>query len=122
MASDRDNAKREIVARDGSDPELDSLIGSAHQLQLELAREANRHDEAKRKQDLGAFGKLLGGEKSAPTVVAMIVVIIGLGMAIGCLIMAGYQPEKAEFWSKQVERGIAIGSAALAYIFGKGSS
>lgn len=68
------------------------------------------------------FGRLLGGEKTAPTVVAMFVVLIGFGVAIGALVAAGYDPAHADFWSKQAERGFGVGSAALAYIFGKGSS
>lgn len=122
MASDREQAKGEIVRRDENDAELDNALGAASRLQLELNKENNRHEEAKRDKELGFFGRLIGGEKTAPVVVAMIVVLIGFGLAVGCLIMAGNQPSSAEFWAKQAERGIGVGSAALAYIFGKGAS
>ncbi|RYF30033.1 MAG: hypothetical protein EOO38_32735, partial [Cytophagaceae bacterium] len=85
MASERDEAKSHIVRRDESDPELESAFGAASRFQLEINREQNRHEEAKRDKELGIFGKLLGGEKTAPTVVAMIVVLIGFGVAIGWL-------------------------------------
>lgn len=122
MASDRDQAKSDITRRDESDAELESTLGSANRLQLELNKEQNRHEEAKRDKDLGFFGKLIGGEKTAPIVVAMLVVMIGFSLAIGCLVMAGVQSDASEFWSKQAERGIGVGTAALAYIFGKGSN
>ncbi|MBZ6382603.1 hypothetical protein [Sphingomonas sanguinis] len=122
MASDRDEAKSHIIRRDARDAELDTTLGAANQYQLEITREQNRHEEAKRDKELGVFGKLLGGEKTAPVVVAMIVVLIGFFVAIGSLIVAICQPENAEFWSKQAERGFGVGSAALAYIFGKGSN
>lgn len=122
MASDRDEAKGQIIKRESDDAELDSALGAANRLQLELTREQNRHEEAKRDKDLGFFGKLLGGEKTAPVVVAMLVVVIAFMTAIGCLIMAAYQTQQAEFWAKQAERAFGLGSAAVAYIFGKGSS
>ncbi|MEH3035266.1 MAG: hypothetical protein PGN23_02045 [Sphingomonas adhaesiva] len=122
MASDRDEAKGQIVRRESDDAELDSALGAASRLQLELAREQNRHEEAKRDKDLGFFGKLIGGEKTAPVVVAMLVVVIAFAAAIGCLIMAAVQASQAEFWAKQAERAFGLGSAAVAYIFGKGSN
>lgn len=122
MVSDREEAKSQIVRRDAGDAELDSALSEANRFQLELAREQNRHEEAKRDKELGFFGRILGGEKIAPTVVAMAATFIGFSVGIGCLCMAGFQHENAEFWSKQAERGFGLGSAALAYIFGRSSS
>lgn len=122
MASERDQAKSDIVRRDSSDAELETTLGAANQYQLEITKEQNRHEEAKRDKELGFFGRMLGGEKTAPTVVAMFVVFIGFGVAIGALIAAGLNAAQADFWSKQSERGFGVGSAALAYIFGKSSS
>lgn len=122
MASERDEAKSEIVRRDDSDAELETTLRSASHYQLEITKEKNRHEEAKRDKDLGFFGRVLGGEKTAPSVIAMFVVFIGFAVAIGSLVAAGYQPDSSEFWSKQAERGLGVASAALAYIFGKGST
>lgn len=122
MVSERDQAKSDIVKRDADDPELTSALSAGNRFQLEINKEQNRHEEAKRDQELGFFGKWLGGEKTAPVVVAMFVVLIGFLVGIGCLIEAARQPSNAEFWSKQAERGFGLGAAALAYIFGKGSN
>jgi hypothetical protein len=122
MASDRDEAKGQIVKRESGDAELDSTLGAANLFQLELTREQNRHEEVKRDKDLGFFGRVIGGEKTAPVVVAMLVVVIAFTVAVGCLVMAATQTQQAEFWAKQAERAFGLGSAAVAYIFGKGSN
>ena len=122
MGSERAAAKKAITEREENDPELGQTLTTAHQLQLELAKETNRHTEAKIASELGFFGRLIGGEKTAPVVIALIVVLIGFGIGIGCLIAAGNAAaEQVALYDKYTERGFAIGTAALANLFGKGS-
>jgi len=121
MASEREDAKKAIIARERDDPELADVLTGGHRFQLELARETNRHQEAMRAKDLGSFGWLMGGENTAPFTVALVVVMFGIVAAIGCWVAAWNAPTSAEFWAKQAERGIAVSSAALAFIFGRGS-
>jgi hypothetical protein len=117
----RADAKGAIIQRDRDDPELDAVLSSAHQLQLHLAKETNRHDEAMRRAELGLFGRIIGGEATAPFVVAAIAVFAGFLAAGGSWFMAAWEPNQAEFWAKQAERGISVASAAIAFIFGRGS-
>lgn len=122
MASDpRAAAKKAITARESDDPELEDALSDGRYLSLALVKENNRHASDMRSKELGYFGHLIGGETTAPTVVALFVVVVGFLGAIGCWIAAGFSPEQSDFWSKQSERGIAFGSASLAFIFGKGS-
>lgn len=123
MASERDAAKGAVVKVDSSDPELDDALAKAATHQLALKKEDNRHKEALRKQDLGFFGGWLGGEKSAPTAIASIATCVGLGAALYCLYAASDTVDSsiAGFWSTQSERAFAFATAALAFIFGKGS-
>jgi hypothetical protein len=119
--SNREDAKSAIIHRDENDPELDDVISSAHQLQLHLFKERNRHNEAMQKIELGFFGRIIGGEATAPFVVATIVVFLGFLAAGASWFMAAWEPNQAEFWAKQAERGISVASAAVAFIFGRGS-
>lgn len=121
MASEREDAKRAIMERGEADPELDQLLSGAHRLQLDLAKETNRHNETMRAKELGVFGKLVGGETTAPFTVALLVVVLGFAGAAACWVAAWNAPTSAEFWAKQAERGIAVATAALAFIFGRGS-
>src|SRR3546814_2154648 len=89
MASEREDAKQAISARDQADPELDNAIGNAQQYQLQLDRENNRHKEAIHSAELGAFGRWIGGASSAPVAVALIALLICLLGALACYI-AGY--------------------------------
>jgi hypothetical protein len=84
-------------------------------------KEQNRHVEAKMRSDLGFLGRAFGGEKNAPTFVAMIAMLAGLlGAAVGTYMVAK-DPFASEFWGKYIERAIAFASASLAFIFGRGS-
>jgi hypothetical protein len=117
----REDAKGAIIRREKEDPELDEVISTAHHFQLQLAKETNRHNEAMRRAELGFFGRILGGEATAPFVIATLVVFLGFLVAACSWFMAAWEPSQAEFWAKQAERGITIASAAVAYIFGRGS-
>ncbi|MET3853439.1 hypothetical protein [Rhizobium sp. OAE497] len=118
---DRQAAKAAIKETQGADPEFDAVQSSAHDFQLKLTQENNRHSEHMRKQEIGFFGRAFGGEKSAPTYVAFIVTVFGL-VAVGfCWGMAAYNASMTEFWSTQAERAMAFAASALAYIFGRGT-
>jgi hypothetical protein len=117
----REDAKGAIIQRDNDDPELDAVLSSAHHLQLHLIKETNRHSEAMRKTELGFFGRIIGGEATAPFVVATFVVFLGFLAAASSWFMAAWEPNQAEFWAKQAERGISVASAAVAFIFVRGS-
>lgn len=122
MVSDpRQAAKRAITVRETDDPELDGALSDGRSLSLELVKENNRHASDMRSKELGYFGQIIGGETTAPTVVALFVVAVGFLGGVGCWVAAGFNPEQGGFWSTQAERGFAVGSAALAFIFGKGS-
>lgn len=122
MASDpRDIAKRSIVVKDDEDSELESAFSQGRDLSLEILKENNRHSADMLHKELGAFGRIIGGEATAPTVSALIVVGFGSVAAVGCWVAAAHLPDQAEFWAKQAERCLGLGSAALAFIFGKGS-
>jgi len=127
MASDRSAAKGAIEESSPDDPELDAALSSGHDLQLKLAQEQNRHTEAMHKADIGFLGRAFGGEKSAPTYIAFIAMVAGLAGATFCWMQAvgtAENPisiETAEFWSKQAERALSFGAAALAFIFGRGA-
>ena len=120
---DRQSAKKSInSSRERSDPELDDVLNSASKFQLEIVRENNRHTEAKISSDLGFFGKYLGGEQNSPTFIASIAMLAGFITAAFSLYMAAHDTSAVDFWGKQVERAMAFSSAALAFIFGRGSN
>lgn len=121
MASEREKAKSAITVREQDDPELGAALHEGQNYQLEMIRENNRHSEAMRGHDLGFFGRILGGENTAPTVIAALVVLLGFATFVACLFAASQYSDQAEFWAKQGERGLGVGAAALAYLFGKGS-
>lgn len=123
MASDldRESAKESISARRPSDPEMQDVLDSASQFQLEIVKEQNRHLEAQMMSTLGFFGRAFGGEKNAPTFVAMIAMMAGLFGAAVATYLVAKDPSAAAFWDKYIERAIAFASASLAFIFGRGS-
>jgi len=65
-AFDRKAAKAAIKEMQGADPEFDAVQSGAHDFQLKLTQENNRHAEKMREQEIGFFGRAFGGEKSAP--------------------------------------------------------
>lgn len=118
MELNRDAAKGAIVSRSDDDPALDAALSGAHQLQLGLMKEQNRHAETMRSW----FSRVFGNDDSIGAYVSAICAIIGLTVACACILIAHYEPTAAEFWSKQSERVFSFVTACLAFIFGKGSS
>jgi hypothetical protein len=123
MASEpsRGTAKQAMHDREHSDPELDETLAAGTRLQLDLVKENNRHAEANASRELGFLGKAFGGEKSAPTFVALVAVIAGVVGYGTAMWLASQDAASAEFWGTQMERALAFASAALAFIFGRGS-
>jgi hypothetical protein len=114
---DRDAAKGAIISRTDDAPKLDAALVSAHQFQLGLAKEQNRHKEKMRSW----FSVVFGSDDSTGAYVAAICALIGLILVCFCLVEARYDATASEFWSKQLERVLAFVTACLAFIFG-GSS
>jgi hypothetical protein len=114
---DRDAAKKAIVNRDKSDPELDDALRNASELKLGLAKENNRHTETMR----GWFSRVFGHDDNVAAYIAAAAMFVGLAAFISCLFVAGHVDEKAApFWSQQGERALAFSGSCLAFIFGKG--
>jgi hypothetical protein len=123
MASDRTDAKRAIVEAEQDDPRHDAVIGQAQNLQLDLLREKNRHAEQMRRTELGWFGRTFGGEKSAPSFIALFAMCVGFVLAGFCYYQTSVAvAEQVQFWSSHAERSLAFSGAALGFIFGMGLS
>ena len=105
---DRESAKKSISSKSTDDPELEDALRTAKDFQLNILKENNRHLEATHKNDLGIFGRALGGEDAAPTHVALVAMILGLIAVAYCYYAASSIPGEAEFWGKQTERAIAF--------------
>lgn len=124
MATEVEQAKEAITDQLENDPELSETFRSAHALQLDLEKEKHRHVETTQKSELGMIGRLLGGERVAPTFIAGLAVILGLiayGISLWC---ASHQSESKDlltFWTQSADRSLAFAAASLAYIFGRGS-
>ncbi len=121
MASDREAAKGAVVSKDEDDPELDNALANASKHQLDLKREENRHREEMNKQNLGFIGNLFGDGRNTPTAAAIIMIIFSCIITVALYIAAYNQPSLKELWMANAERALAVGLAALAYVFGKGS-
>jgi hypothetical protein len=121
MASERDKAKSAIQRTDPIDPEMNAALAEGREEQHRIMAENNRHKEAMLSAELGQVGRWLGGEKMAPIVIASVVVIVGLFGALlsGYMGSQSQRPDSAEYWSKMVERSIALTSVGLSFIFGR---
>jgi hypothetical protein len=120
MASERDQAKRAITGKDSDDPELAAKLADAS-LEYQIAVENNRSKEAIHNSDLGRIGKWFGSEKSAPIAIAGIVTVAGILGAFlsGYVASRSQTPDSAEYWSKMVERSIAVAFSSMTFIFGR---
>lgn len=117
-APDRSTAKGAILARDQADPEMARTLDEAKH-QLEAAKESNAHTRAMYLAELGFFGRMIGGEKTAPVLIAGFAVAAGLLVVLFSAYMAGQHPDREEFWGRLLERGFAFSAAALAFVFGR---
>jgi hypothetical protein len=121
MASERDKAKSAIKRTDLNDPELTAALADATEEQHRITVENNRHKEATQLAELGQIGRWLGGEKAAPIAIAAIVALAGVLGALlsGCVAAQSQRPDSSDYWSKMVERSIAVTISALSFIFGR---
>jgi len=121
MASDRDNAKSAITKTDSNDPELNAALADAKEQQHRLTVENNRHKEAIQNTELGLIGRWFGGEKNAPIAIAGVAVFAGIAGAFlsGYMASRSPTPDSADYWSKMVERSIALAVSCLTFIFGR---
>jgi hypothetical protein len=89
--------------------------------ETDLALKAADHAHAEKTQaaELGWLGKCLGGEKSAPTSIAFLAVLIGSFIALLSLGLAA-RFDSPNFMNA-FERSLAFVSACLAFIFGRGT-
>lgn len=123
MALDRRKAKREgIVEKEMDDPEFEDTLKSAHNLQLELTRERNHHEQVMKEKEMGVLGKFFGDGKNTQTFIALLSVLLGLGIYVACLITAKANPNAVHFWSESGSKALAFAGTALGYIFGKAAS
>jgi hypothetical protein len=121
MASERDKAKSAIKKTDSTDPELAAALAEGTELQHLLMVETNRHKEAMRSVELGWIGRVVGGETNAPIAVATLVVVAGLAGVFLSVWMASQSPrtDSSEYWSKMIERFLALTVSGLSFIFGR---
>jgi hypothetical protein len=112
-ATARDQARADTPAPQPNDADVTAELAQATKLQhdLDSTKEANRHAAV-------VFDKKI---ELAPVGIAAAVVLLGFVAFFAAMIAASWYGDHAEFWAKQGERGIGIATAALAYIFGKGS-
>lgn len=120
MVSSRESAKASITERENEDPELDVTFSNASKSALAFQKEENRHAHAMKKTQLGKIGEWIGDDINATISAALFVIIVGFVAAIGCWIAAAAVPTNAEFWGDQAGRALTVGSAAVAYLFGRG--
>lgn len=111
-------AKGAIVTKTTDDPELDAALGSAHQLQLGLAKENHRHTEKMR----SVFSRIFGADDNVGAYVAASCAVFGLCLLAFCFWEAHSDIQMSDMWSKQSERVIGFVTACLAFIFGKSTS
>jgi hypothetical protein len=121
-APNRSQAKKGIVNQDQNDAEFTEVQQRAHQSQLELAKEKNRHEQAMLEQNLGFIGKFFGDGKNTPTLIALICVLFGGAMYVYCLSSSKSDIADAAFWSENASRSLNLAITALAYIFGKSAA
>ena len=121
MASERDAAKKAVKEKDPTDLDLNVALADGRQEQHRITVENNRHKEAMQSAELGRLGRWLGGEKSAPIAIAATVVIAGvLGAFLsGYMASRSQRSDSAEYWSKMVERSLALTLSGLSFIFGR---
>lgn len=121
MVSERNAAKAAIQDSNSNDLDLSGTLGDAHQFKIELVKEENRHRESQTKSELGWFGRALGGEATAPIVIAALAALLGFIFAFVCLVLAAFDVKNGSFYSDWSTRAFAITTTAIGFIFGKKS-
>ena len=122
MALDREKAKQAIGTTDQNDSEFSSKLKEGHKAQVELEKIKNQHEIARIKTERGLIGYLFGSWQNVPMFIALLSVIFG-GFAF-YKFMGNALAVNADkvFWSESAKIALAFASAALGFIFGRGSS
>lgn len=121
MESKRVQAKRGIVKAEQTDVELSEKQIAARHMEIEFAKEQNRHEKDMRSAELGFLGRFLGDGRNTQTFVALIAVFSGLMIFGTCLVAAYRKPADAQFWSDAGLKALAFAGTSLGYLFGRGS-
>lgn len=90
-------------------------------MEIEFAKEQNRHEKDMRSAELGFLGRFLGDGRNTQTFVALIAVFSGLMIFGTCLVAAYRKPADAQFWSDAGLKALAFAGTSLGYLFGRGS-
>lgn len=122
MASDRQQAKRQIRASATDELELDQALAASLEKQLELARENNRHTEVLQSQEFGRLGQLLGGPTQASLSVAAMVAVISVLAVVVCTVVMLVRPETSSTLERPLTIFAGLVTTSLAYLFGARST
>ncbi|MEM8820123.1 MAG: hypothetical protein AAGE90_11435 [Pseudomonadota bacterium] len=120
MVSERERAKAGIVEAVEDDPELDAALDAASRLKLEILKEQNRSTEARAAAERGFFGWLFGGIDHAPTFIAFVAMLVGLGMVVYSInAMNNADEQSRDFWWSVSQSFLAFAGTALGFAVGK---
>lgn len=121
MEPSRVQAKKGIVRKDQTDVPFTEKQVAAHQIELEITKELNRHEKDMRSAELGFLGRFFGDGRNTQTFVALVAVFLGVLIFATCLFAAYRKPAEAHFWSDAGLKALAFAGTSLGYLFGKGS-
>lgn len=119
MEPSRIQAKKGIVKKEQTDTQLTETQLAAHQMELEVTKEQNRHEKDMRSTELGFLGWFFGDGRNTQTFVALIAVFSGLFIFGTCLFAAYRKPAEAQFWSDAGLKALAFAGTSLGYLFGR---
>lgn len=122
MELNRVQAKKGIVKKDQAGTPLTERQHEAHQMELELTKEQNRHEKDMRSAELGFLGWFFGDGRNTLTFVAFMAVFSGLTIFGTCLVAAYKKPADAQFWSDAGLKALAFAGTSLGYLFGRGAA
>ncbi|SDE07239.1 hypothetical protein SAMN04487996_103268 [Dyadobacter soli] len=121
MEPSKVQAKKGILKKDQTGTRFTDIQLAAHQAELEMTREQNRHAKEMRTTELGFLGKFFGDGRNTQTFVALIAVFSGVSIFATCLFAAYCKPVEAHFWSESGSKSLAFAGTALGYLFGRGA-
>jgi hypothetical protein len=121
MEPSRIQAKKGIVKKDQTDTPFAEKQLAAHQMELEITKERNRHEKEMRSAALGFLGRFFGDGRNTQTFVALVAVFLGVTIFATCLIAAYRKPTESQFWSDAGLKALAFAGTSLGYLFGKAS-
>jgi hypothetical protein len=122
MEPSRSQAKKGILKKGETDPQFDEKQSAAHQFQLELTKEQNRHNQVMKDSDMGMLGRFFGDGRNTQTFVAFVAVLFGLVIFSACLFAAYKSSTRANFWLDAGIIALGFSGTALGYLFGKGNT